>query len=708
MPTRISRPLEIWNRTVYSYESIPDDDDSTHSYHNHSTRPKRGFGRTIVLPMTVLGVLCLALYAWFGSNDSVEVAHQETVVPTLLSIVYEQNQTLVYALNNPVYRLLEEADILPLDEEESSTTENLFLELPTLHLDKTHLSPGDSLLLTWTESRNRDTGKTLLQESDIIALYCCCDDSEVFWEAATLAQLRATTEFHGGSSSLRNSWYIPTFPHLRQDHCHFRLYSNLLLPVGLSPGGPPRLREMAVSESLTIRHAKETPSSIHMALGDDPTKMILQFTTGHVEDTIPVARIIVVSAVTTNNIVVDQIVEGSTDTYTANDLCQAPANITKAGHFYPPGRLHLIEVTDLLPGMEYSYQVGLQDTKNDRGVLLWSKEYRFRSAPNVGDEKPFSYVVYGDQGCPYHGWQGGKQWMEAMMTREGDHLSAVHHVGDLSYARGAAHVWEGWFDMIQPLSTRVPLMIAVGNHEYDHTDGGGVGRDPSGVETPHGYMPTWGNFGQDSGGECGVPTAQRFRMPSSAPLSNGVFWYSYDYASVHTVVISSEHDLSPTSPQYRFLEHDLANVDRSKTPWLVLESHRPLYEGEGSGVWWRQHLVSQAMREEIEDLLYAYKVDLVLAGHYHEYQRTCDGLYKTQCGAGGPLHVTIGSAGAKLDAGFDLVNEWTEHFVKGEFGYGRITVANRTDLHVEFVLHGTAEETRAGVVVDDIWIHRDR
>ena len=176
---------------------------------------------------------------------------------------------------------------------------------------------------------------------------------------------------------------------------------------------------------------------------------------------------------------------------------------------------------------------------------------------------------------------------------------------------------------------------------------------------------------------------------------------------MHTIIVSSEHDLSPGSPQYEFLEHDLSTVDRTKTPWVVLESHRPLYEAEGSGTWWRQYLVGRAMRVEFEDLLVAHQVDLVLAGHYHEYQRTCDGLYKGQCSKGGPIHITVGTAGAKLDHGFDLVNEWTAHFIKGNFGYGRITVANHTHMHFEFVLHGTGEDV-GGKVQDDVWIHRNR
>ena len=71
--------------------------------------------------------------------------------------------------------------------------------------------------------------------------------------------------------------------------------------------------------------------------------------------------------------------------------------------------------------------------------------------------------------------------------------------------------------------------------------------------------------GNDSGGECGVTTARRFIMPG-APLgstssnspagnhaseSNPPFWYSFDYGSVHFVMLSTEHDITPGSAQYK-------------------------------------------------------------------------------------------------------------------------------------------------------------
>ena len=70
--------------------------------------------------------------------------------------------------------------------------------------------------------------------------------------------------------------------------------------------------------------------------------------------------------------------------------------------------------------------------------------------------------------------------------------------------------------------------------------------------------------GNDSGGECGVTTARRFVMPG-ASLTDGAgsdgavnhesvnpaFWYSFDYGSVHFVMLSTEHDITPGSHQFR-------------------------------------------------------------------------------------------------------------------------------------------------------------
>lgn len=46
---------------------------------------------------------------------------------------------------------------------------------------------------------------------------------------------------------------------------------------------------------------------------------------------------------------------------------------------------------------------------------------------------------------------------------------------------------------------------------------------------------------------------------------------------MHFVIISTEHDFMPGSPQYKFIEKDLASVNRTETPWVIAMSHRPMY-----------------------------------------------------------------------------------------------------------------------------------
>ena len=64
------------------------------------------------------------------------------------------------------------------------------------------------------------------------------------------------------------------------------------------------------------------------------------------------------------------------------------------------------------------------------------------------------------------------------------------------------------------------------------------------------------------------------------PYLNFHLRYSYDYGSVHFIMMSTEHDMGNGSKQYSWLEKDLQNVDRTKTPWVILAGHRPMYTSE--------------------------------------------------------------------------------------------------------------------------------
>lgn len=75
-----------------------------------------------------------------------------------------------------------------------------------------------------------------------------------------------------------------------------------------------------------------------------------------------------------------------------------------------------------------------------------------------------------------------------------------------------------------------------------------------------------------------------------------------------TIVILTP--ISITGEQYRWLERDLANVDRSVTPWLIATWHPPWYTS------YKAHYREvECMRVEMEELLYSYGVDIIFNGH---------------------------------------------------------------------------------------------
>merc|ERR1712150_461217 len=106
------------------------------------------------------------------------------------------------------------------------------------------------------------------------------------------------------------------------------------------------------------------------------------------------------------------------------------------------------------------------------------------------------------------------------------------------------------------------------------------------------------------------------------------------------------------------------------------------------------------MQDLFEDLLYKYKVDIAFWAHYHSYERTC-AVYKNKCVKDGVIHIVVGSAGKSRD-----IDEWYPEpwslFRISAYGYGRVTVANSTELLYEWVAN------EDGKVKDGVWLHKDK
>jgi len=62
--------------------------------------------------------------------------------------------------------------------------------------------------------------------------------------------------------------------------------------------------------------------------------------------------------------------------------------------------------------------------------------------------------------------------------------------------------------------------------------------------------------------------------------------------------------------QYRWLQKDLAQVDRGVTPWIIALTHPPWYNS------YRSHYrEAECMRQSMEALLYKFGVDVMFHGH---------------------------------------------------------------------------------------------
>ena len=326
----------------------------------------------------------------------------------------------------------------------------------------------------------------------------------------------------------------------------------------------------------------------------------------------------------------------------------------------------------------------------------WSSTYNFTSRDENSDET--TAFLYGDMGtyAPYSTFRRLQEeskstvkWILRDLQALTHQSAFVSHIGDISYARGYSWIWDEFFNQVEPIASAVPYHVCIGNHEYDW------------LTQP--WRPSWANtsYGKDGGGECGVPYSLKFHMPgnSSLPTRTGApdtrnLYYSFDSGPVHFLYLSTETDFLPDSDQYRFIKRNLESLNRKKTPFVVVQGHRPMYTTSDE---LRDAPLREKFLESLEPLLVGNNVTLALWGHVHRYERFCP-LRNFTCvdweKVNGTVHVVIGMAGQ------DWQPIWTpreDHrdvpifpqpersmYRGGEFGYTRLS-ATRKKLVLEYV-----------------------
>lgn len=261
-------------------------------------------------------------------------------------------------------------------------------------------------------------------------------------------------------------------------------------------------------------------------------------------------------------------------------------------------------------------------------------------------------------------------------------------------------------DEIEPTASTVPWMVGCGNHDclyrFNKHSAGWLGS----------FVDAMGD-----GGECAIPMQTRFWMPGDKSLiegwhegkyghGNNIF-YSFDLGLVHVAIVSSEHDLSEGSDQIAWLEKDLQTVDRTETPFVVLGSHRPLYSSTVTSLLGISKPTndlpeSKGMRGSLEPLLLKYGVAAAIAGHYHQYERSCP-IVNGSCAepGAGVVHLTAGMAGITHSAAWlpeDQTPEWVVTQNDKQYGFVRFEVVNSTHMKAS-AIDATDDST-----FDEFWV----
>ncbi|ETV93242.1 hypothetical protein, variant [Aphanomyces invadans] len=292
-----------------------------------------------------------------------------------------------------------------------------------------------------------------------------------------------------------------------------------------------------------------------------------------------------------------------------------------------------------------------------------------------------------------------------------ENFDFIWHVGDISYADNAFHTlnadtaalgfvyekaYNAWMDALEPAMRVVPYMTTVGNHEAEC------------------YSPVC-LYSPEKQAQLSNYSAYntRFRMPSTD--SNGAhnMWYSWSHGPVHFISVSSESDYdgAPTNNkgtqvknghfgnQLAWLDADLARVNRTNTPWVIVGLHRPLYGLKVFKANGEPKTKHEALLDAFEPVFLKYKVDAVVSGHQHAYERHFPVAHNEPVLAGvsadktiyespqAPVYIVSGSCGSTDGhEPYDDVPAQTWNVLYDNVHFGISTLkANRTALEWTFV-----------------------
>ncbi|KAI6086598.1 putative acid phosphatase [Hypoxylon rubiginosum] len=395
-----------------------------------------------------------------------------------------------------------------------------------------------------------------------------------------------------------------------------------------------------------------------------------------------------------------------------------------------------VTITGLSPATTYYYKI----------VSTNSSVEHFFSPRVAGDTTPFSLNavidmgVYGVDGYTIQMDQTKRDTIPTIdpslnhttiyqLAQTVDDYEFIVHPGDFAYADDWFYkaknlldgedafqaILEQFYSQLSPISGRKAYMASPGNHEaacqeIPYT----TGLCPAGQKNFTDFMTRFGDTMSTAFPSTSAADAAKINANKAQVLANPPFWYSFEYGMVHFVMINTETDFDDApdgqggsaglnsgpfgvpDQQLEFLEADLASVDRTVTPWLLVGGHRPWYTTGGGGC--------DPCQAAFEPLLYKYGVDLAIFGHVHNSQRF-QPVYDGTADPNGmndpaaPMYIVAGGAGniEGLSAvGSNLT--YNSFAYADDFSYAKVSFLDANNLQVDFIRSATGEVLDSSVL----------
>ena len=137
--------------------------------------------------------------------------------------------------------------------------------------------------------------------------------------------------------------------------------------------------------------------------------------------------------------------------------------------------------------------------------------------------------------------------------------------------------------------------------------------------------------------------SSRFPNGAMAASQIGDLWNSQYYAQavgpVFVIAINNFLPFHVGTLQYNYVLNALQNVNRVATPWLIVTFHSPPYH-----TYYTHYKEMDCFLSIYEPLFLQYRVDFVINGHVHAYERTHP-MYNYALHPFGPVYLTMGDGG---------------------------------------------------------------